>query len=182
MPPIVARQTKLTEAGDGLNFARIWPEPKVTATNRNCLLRWVAGPAHVAIAASVGGIDIVVEAPQQPIDPKLLIAFHESCQDYAALSFTIPAVVPDVQDVRRGCDEHAAFVRQDAVRKRQTVRIDRGFLVPSTVIKLIQEFDSTPCGTERIIGHLGYKHSAILVPRNRNWTDHIGFGSNQFDH
>src|SRR5262245_5650699 len=72
-PPVVACQTELTEPGNSFDFAGIGPKAKVTPIYGYGLVRRVSRSAHIAIAASIGAIDPVVQTPQQPIDAKLMV-------------------------------------------------------------------------------------------------------------
>ena len=131
--PIVVRQAKLAEAGDGLDRgtrgARSWlcrqPEPQIAAADRDGLARRVVRRPDFAVAPSIGGIDPVIQPPFQSVDPKLGIALAEPGQHDAPLvSAAIAVLIAQEPDIGRGRHEHAAeaghhAIRETAARRRR---------------------------------------------------------------
>src|SRR6185503_8295504 len=104
---------ELAATRDGLKLASVRPKTKIATANRNGFAAGTvhAGavrPANFSFAAAVGAVNPIVQAPRQPIDSQLLIAFAETGQQHAPFIRDAIAVgVFEKPNIRRGGDEHA---------------------------------------------------------------------------
>ena len=123
--PVVVRQAELAEAGDGLDrdpLARPGPpretKPHIAAADRDGLARRVVRCADFAVAAAVGRVDQVIQAPKEPVDSKLRVPFAEAGQhDVLLVGAPIAVTIAEEPDVRRSRHQHAAEARHHAVGK-----------------------------------------------------------------
>ena len=199
--PIVERQAKLAEAGNGLNLEcrdgveahpnhRQKREPHIAVSDGDN----AAGPrdellggqtdwkANLAVAAAVSGVDPIVQAPRESVDPELGVSLAEAGQDHATLlGASVAVAISQEPDVGRRSDKHAAKAGQYAVRERQAVGEDGRVLVSAVAVAVLQHPDPARGCRGRVVEHLGHIEPPLLVPGDRHRAGHLRLGGDELD-
>ncbi len=137
--PVVLALSELALPGDRLEFGRLVRtcrrkmKPKVVPADRNAR---AAGTPDLAIAATVGSVDPVVESPVKRIGPQLLRTRKEPGPfDTPLVGPAVAVCVAQVQEVGRVDREDSAAVRHHGGGKAQAVGKDvRLFVDAITVV------------------------------------------------
>ena len=83
-------------------MGRLEPEAKVAAANGDGLPRPFIRCPNVPVAPAVGGVDRVVEAPVEPVDPELRVPLAETGEhNLPLLAAAVTVAVAQEPDVRR---------------------------------------------------------------------------------
>src|SRR5437868_2604038 len=78
--PVVMPHAELGMARDGFKLFGLRAKTKIVTANGTG--SGVIGPAHLTLAAAIGSVEPIVQAPEQTVDTKLLIALCKTAQDF----------------------------------------------------------------------------------------------------
>ena len=192
-PHIIKAQAVLRTAALGAERERARIERKIFSAHIHCgrrqhhcrhrhavALTPLAGegriqPAHLATAAAAGSMNAVVERPVERVHHRLdvqlvrrvwrVVAGKAAEDHFAHVGDAIAVRILEIENVRRGTDEHAAVPADDRSRPRHVLREDGALVETPVAIAVLQQSHAPELfGTAlRIVAHLDDVEPPVLV-------------------
>ena len=158
-----------------LQVAGVGPEPEVRAADRHGLIGR-AGRVPAAVIAAVGGVDPVVDPPDEPVDVVLRVGDRKAGEEHLArVGDAVAVAVAQMDDIGRRGHQHAVAPRQDRGRVRQLVGEQRPGLVVAVEVGVDQPLDPAQRRRSgrphRVAAHLNHVHPAVGVEGDADRID-----------
>ena len=177
-PPIIADPAVLRGTTQRIQETGIRTEAKIPTANavfNACFQRSdLAVFAVAAMMTPTGTVNPIIKSPPQSVDSKLLISLQEPrVESPLHICFSITSGIFQIKNLRCCCDEDSIAPHQDTGRKTQTICKERGLVVPSIGIGILQKrnasaFRSHSIHAKWVVRHFHHPQSSIRPPINRN--------------